>query len=377
MKSSKLTFIFAAATLIFGPSSYGVDIEWSGYGTTGVIVSDSEGIYAGDEISTPTYSSLTRLGLSAESALDQDFRVKAQVISRGNFDTFATQLSIMQLSWQPSSKWHIRAGQLRLPLWMHSDYIDVGVVYPQARLPDELYRTIAVEAYQGISATYSTSLFGLQLDLDFYGGGGRTESLSTDSVTMGTLDDLYGTIATFSGANWSYRIGYSHTNVHLETVIKDRTTYTSGVNTITEYGVEVIAEDVGFFSTGLRADLGRFVLNTEYANLQSRSTSIIDRYEGYYVLVGRRMTEENYLVFAQYSRSFSQDDFVFTGEQETLALGLNYKINPSLKWKVEYRRLNILRGPAGFTSTDPLDPTSGGYPDRGVNMGLASLDFAF
>ena len=95
------------------------------------------------------------------------------------------------------------------------------------------------------------------------------------------------------------------------------------------------------------------------------------------MLVGRRMTAENYLVFTQYSRSFSQDDFVFTGEQETLALGLNYKINPSLKWKVEYRRLNILRGPAGFTSTDPLDPTSGGYPDRGVNMGLASLDFAF
>ncbi len=74
------------------------------------------------------------------------------------------------LSWRPTNDWLFRAGKQRIPLYLYSESVDVGVTYAFARLPTEMYSVIPSNDFVGISLNKTWNVQNGELALDAYGG---------------------------------------------------------------------------------------------------------------------------------------------------------------------------------------------------------------
>lgn len=77
------------------------------------------------------------------------------------------------VGWRPADDWLLRAGRMRVPLYLHSESLDVGLAYDLARLPVEMYSVVPSNEFDGVSAAYTLPvplLGGSELSLDGYGG---------------------------------------------------------------------------------------------------------------------------------------------------------------------------------------------------------------
>ena len=79
------------------------------------------------------------------------------------------------LSWRPTNDWLFRVGKQRIPLYLYSETVDVGVTYDFARLPTEMYSIIPSNELTGLSFTRIWAMDDGELSLDGYWGKGKTE----------------------------------------------------------------------------------------------------------------------------------------------------------------------------------------------------------
>ncbi|OYU73213.1 MAG: hypothetical protein CFE45_37930, partial [Burkholderiales bacterium PBB5] len=81
------------------------------------------------------------------------------------------------VAWRPNDEWLLRAGRLRLPLYLHSESLNIGVAHDMARLPVEMYSIAPTNEYKGLSVGYalpSTWLPDSELGIEAYAG--RTDA---------------------------------------------------------------------------------------------------------------------------------------------------------------------------------------------------------
>lgn len=78
-------------------------------------------------------------------------------------------------AWRPADDWLLRAGRMRVPLYMHSEALDVGVAHDMARLPTDVYSIVPSNDFDGLSVgrTWPRGETG-ELALDVYSGRAKT-----------------------------------------------------------------------------------------------------------------------------------------------------------------------------------------------------------
>ena len=77
------------------------------------------------------------------------------------------------VGWRPANEWLLRAGRMRVPLYLQSESLDVGVAYDMARLPVEMYSIVPSNEFDGLSGAYTMPLAllgGSELSIDGYAG---------------------------------------------------------------------------------------------------------------------------------------------------------------------------------------------------------------
>ena len=77
------------------------------------------------------------------------------------------------VGWRPGNDWLLRAGRMRVPLYLHSESLDIGVAYDLARLPVEMYSISPSNEFDGLSAAYTLPLAlfgGSEVSVDAYAG---------------------------------------------------------------------------------------------------------------------------------------------------------------------------------------------------------------
>lgn len=81
------------------------------------------------------------------------------------------------VAWRPSDEWLLRAGQMRVPLFLYSESQDIGVASDMARLPREVYAVAPTTDFRGLFATWSraTGADG-ELTVDAYSGTDDVEA---------------------------------------------------------------------------------------------------------------------------------------------------------------------------------------------------------
>lgn len=412
-----------------------VDYSLSGYATLGW--SRTSGLDAGrymrfiDEDGTLKSGSVLagQLDVRLTPALSAALQVKlAPDIKSDHGTRLSTAWAF--LAWRPNNDWLLRAGRMRVPLYLHSESLDVGVAYDMARLPVEMYSVVPSNEFDGLSAAYTRPvawLGGSELSVDAYGGSIKTAarfwyrdgappmvpagagfrdvdvqllgavlSLRSDSTTLrlsvnqartkptdGSLLPVRLPFVQIAPGLGYYRISEALPGPPIPTVDRLKNlVVTAGVDHEFRSGWRVLAEvarnrqfdtEAGANTTGgyiaLSRQLGNFIPYASYGVLRTNETQL-DLY--------RRLLAVQLPGFIPGAAQINASQRVFAeaiyvAEQSTFALGTAWQAPWGGKFKFEWARTNV------GEVTRLLDTPAGQEPlrDAGFSTWTVSYSLAF
>ncbi|MCL1049285.1 hypothetical protein L2755_06810 [Shewanella abyssi] len=132
------------------------NIMLSGFGTTSISKTDNKTpLFVNREIFDETcYDCDTLFGLQLDIDVFEGFNASAQVVKRTQDDWSDPELEWAYLGYE-FADFEVRAGRLRLPLFLVSEFYYVGQAYTWARPPEEVYDAIlGFTSYDGISLAW-------------------------------------------------------------------------------------------------------------------------------------------------------------------------------------------------------------------------------
>lgn len=156
------------AGLIATPFSTAMaDIQWNGFlSVGGGMTFDDDETFAGYD-NDLSFAPDSILGLQASSDLGENLSVTGQLVARG--DTSEVKAEWLYLSYQLNPNLRINVGRQRMPLFLYSDYVDVGYAYHFQRPPTSVYMS-PINSVDSVSLLYKRFVGPLETALHAWGG---------------------------------------------------------------------------------------------------------------------------------------------------------------------------------------------------------------
>lgn len=171
MKLSRLLIQASLAALCLPAGAQ--DFSWSGYGTLGYARSNRDFTYQRDLTNDGTLERDSLLGVQGDLRFSPQWSATVQLKLAPSIkaeDQWDLVPAWAFVAWRPSDNWLLRAGRMRVPLYLHSESMDVGVTHDMARLPTEMYSIAPSTDFNGASVAKSWPLDDGELSLDVYSG---------------------------------------------------------------------------------------------------------------------------------------------------------------------------------------------------------------
>jgi hypothetical protein len=179
----------------------------NGYFTfAGSVTDEKSGTY--DDVSSHDMNleSLSRAALQLEFRVDNDTRFVTQLLSEGG-QGWQMHAEWAFLAHDISNSTTVRAGRLRLPMFLYSETIDVGYTQPWVTGPAELYGLLQFSSYEGVDLRYRFDAAGGDWSVQPFFGYAKLnnwEGVSSDSRG----DEIHGLDVTANWGDFTARVGY-------------------------------------------------------------------------------------------------------------------------------------------------------------------------
>jgi hypothetical protein len=175
MKKALLALLLAAAV---GPAS-ALDLSWSGYATLGWARSNVDGRYLRWIDRDGSFNAESALAGQLDARFSPRWSATVQLKATPAEDSdsrWALKPAWVFVAWRPTDEWLLRGGRMRVPLYLHSESLDIGASHDMARLPVEMYSIAPSNDFTGGFATYTRGVEGpAQGELSLEAFGGRIE----------------------------------------------------------------------------------------------------------------------------------------------------------------------------------------------------------
>jgi len=162
--------------------------------------------------SDPDFSLGSKLGLQGTFALTEQTQIVGQLVSRGA-DDWTPEMEWAFLSHDFENGFTTRIGRLRVPLYMYSDYLEVGYAQPWANPPADVYTIVPVSSYDGIDILYDTDLGDASLSLQASYGHDTDDAEDNPLGVDVEFNNTLGMSATLSYEAWVFRATYFQTEL--------------------------------------------------------------------------------------------------------------------------------------------------------------------
>lgn len=306
----KHNLAFAIAFCLVTPLAQAGDLDFSGFlSVGGGMVDDENGpAYGGyDEEDFTIDDNL--LGIQISGNVAEKLTATVQLTARSEKD-YEVDAEWAYLSWQATENSKVRAGRLRTPFYMYSDFLDVGYAYAWISPPREVYY-LPFNNVNGVDF-YTTNTLGI-FDTTFqayFGGFDDELDLNADGdLEEAKTRNQMGIAATLGKDWWTLRAAYHKADLWVDVtgVPLGASTIGDFAGLLTNLGFEdnansLLVEDDGvtFAEVGLNIDTGRFVAAAEYVEFEPDDTLLSKNKRGY-VMGGVRFG--NWLVHLTGSQS--------------------------------------------------------------------------
>lgn len=192
----------------------------SGFGSTSIARSDNTtALYVNREITDDTcYDCDTVFGLQGDIKFTDALNLSVQLVKRPQDDWSSPELEWAYLGYD-FADYSLKAGRLRLPLFLDAEYYYVSQAYVSARPVQEVYSTVlGLTSYEGMSATWDHEISDeLLFTISPYIG-----LPNTNNIALGYSDyeldikKIAGLYSELSGYNYRVMMGYVHTKYAIE-----------------------------------------------------------------------------------------------------------------------------------------------------------------
>ena len=348
-------------------------IRFSGFLSAGATVSNiDEANYLdtieGNRVNTQKDSIV---GIQTDYKISDRSKAVVQLVARGEERDWNINAEWAFIDYEFTENFTMRAGRMRNPRYMVSEYLEVGYSYLWIRPPEEVYNLVSTNSFDGFMALYNPSCSSWDFNFQAYWGRNVNDRDDAEGDFDLNLNDTMGVTALGYWRNWTFRTGYSRADLDLElpTVAflgSTPGTVTGGSFTNLSNLLAARGEadnftfnnaDAEFMSVGFQYDNGSFVAISEAIKL--RVAGYLSDGESHYLTVGYRIGPVTpYATYARYrtiddglragSSVASVLESTFNEKQKRYSLGLRYDFAPGLAAKVEVSTIDDLEGTRGL-----------------------------
>ncbi|RMH48569.1 MAG: DNA topoisomerase IV [Gammaproteobacteria bacterium] len=310
--NKKLWTVTLLASAISGLTHAG-DIEFTGFmSVTAGLVDDANSIsFAGYSESDFTFEQGTLFGLQVSGQISDKVSATAQMVARGN-ENYNVEAEWAYLSYQATDNGKVRFGRLRMPLYLYSDFVDVGYAYTWVRPPSAVYY-LPFNNIEGVDY-YTTFVLGdFDSSLQVYYGAFTDSFVPAEGAPEAETRsrNQFGVAFTFGQDWWTVRAAYHAATLSVDVTgipISSTDTIGSFANTLRLLGFSANADrllaeedDATFIGIGLSIDTGTYLLAAEHVEFDYDNT-LFSKDVRDYVMVGYRTGNWLFNVTAQRTR---------------------------------------------------------------------------
>jgi hypothetical protein len=288
--------VWVIALLMATPFANASDVTVSGFlSVGGGMVDDEDSIpYGGYDEEDLTFDR-NLLGLQVTGQVSEKVTATAQLIARSG-DDYQVNSEWAYLTWQALDAIKVRAGRLRTPFYMYSDFLDVGYSYAWITPPQEVYY-LPFNNVDGVDVYFTGTLGIFDTSLQAYFG-----SFTDDLMFNGVLADAQtrnqmGVSGTIGKDWWTLRAAYHQADLTVDVTsvpINATTTIGSFANTLRQFQFGANADrllveddDASFAEVGINIDTGRFVAAAEHVEFDP-GDAMLSKNIREYVMLGVR-----------------------------------------------------------------------------------------
>ncbi|MDQ1832992.1 hypothetical protein [Massilia scottii] len=394
LRLALVTAILAA----FSAASHAADaptVTISGFGTAALTATDT------DDVEYARFNQAAGVGKSPRPGVDSNFGIQgtakmnnwlsftAQGLARKNArDAYGAELSWAFAKFKVSDEISIRVGRIGMPIYMISDFRQVGYANTMIRPAQEVYRQIYGDSYDGIDAMYQHN-FGDTTVTAQVGIGKMSTRITDDNRVQYKPATTIHIVA--ENGPFTVRFGRADAKVSVE----GSESLDGLLATLRQVGMTNVANDLGitdvdgsFTSLGFTMDYKNFLVQSEYAVRKTDSLVIHDT-SSYYTMLGYRFGKVTpYYYYGNIkqdsARSYTGlpgtgplaalsagvNTAMKAGLQSTNAVGVRWDFHKSAALKVQIDHIKPRDGAGAFLKAKP------GFNDT-VNVYAAGIDFVF
>jgi hypothetical protein len=148
------------------------------------------------------FSQDSKIGFQGTFNISDSTQAVIQLMMRGEYD-WDVEAEWAYLSHRFDNGIKVRGGKLRVPLFMYSDYLDVGYAQPFARPPEEVYAAVPFSSYTGAGIAYDVEYDDSTLSMQAFGGESDVKNTNVK------LSNLMGANLSWTDEVWTLRGVYA------------------------------------------------------------------------------------------------------------------------------------------------------------------------
>ncbi|MDP2570612.1 hypothetical protein Q8W40_00350 [Vibrio penaeicida] len=194
-------------------SSMADKISFNGFASVNMqVANNNHGFaYSTDKIK---FDEGSLIGLQSKFAINDSTSATVQLVARGT----------KKESWNPDIEWafvshqftpnlKVRGGKLRLPLFMYSDYLEVGYAQVGVRVPTEVYGPVVVTSLTGGDFIYDIELENSTLSFQGFAGSQKLTANKHSYNAPTEFNEIMGGVVNWTDDTWTLRAVYGQAKV--------------------------------------------------------------------------------------------------------------------------------------------------------------------
>lgn len=336
-----------AIALALGFSQQTSAIEFDGFLTAGLAVHDQTQtngvpvIYLEEIKDDVTFLQDTKFGLQITADVTENMQVIAQMLGASVGNNFDVEFEWAYLDYALNESISVRAGRIKQPIFLISDYLEVGYAYPWIRPPVEAYRNMPVDNIIGVELLYQTKVGSFNLGVQPYFGSNR-DAVPGNDTTNFFADNYFGLAVRLENQFMTFQVTTFQTDV--STVDTEGTFNSEGEGSLS----------VASLSWDIKNIVGYAEFTTRDLQAGNSALAIDDLFpdqDAFYITLGYRMNK--YLPHITFASSDASPTRAFVPlgnnqgapnqgtQQDSITLGLRYELNDSAALKMEYAIIEL------------------------------------
>jgi len=208
-------------------------VEFDGFLTAGMAIhdqsakfpdgSDADIVYLDGVTKNLSFDNDSKFGLQVNAEVAENMQAVAQILARGSKDNYAMDIAWAYLDYRVASNLNLRGGKVKEPVFLISDYFEVGYAYPWIRPPQEVYRNNPINTINGLQMLYAANLGGVNFLLQPYVGSNTDDVPGTGGQAQFLAEKFYGAAMQLSNPSFTFQVSYLKTDVETQWFLPDTT----------------------------------------------------------------------------------------------------------------------------------------------------------